>query len=160
MGSPNFNTSSNILLNLATFSDNDDEPSYDHADTVAELKADIDKLQDMNFHEIVIEYGYHEGFQVMLMALMPDDYIGECMADMHKYNECYLPDGNKMEMQDLNFSPSNAVNCTKHNISRTINKEFKYAFNELLKLGHAYGLGEVHGKTWTSHVGEITSTEL
>lgn len=162
MGSPNFNTSSDILLNLATKeSDRDDQ---DYCDDIAEIRTEIEselqKLQRLDFYKVQIESGYHQGFQVMLLTDMSDTYIQDCINDLEKYKECYRPDGYVFEMQDLQFSTANAVNVTRYNLERTIIREYKYIHNELLRIAKEYGLGEVHGQTWTSSVGDITTKRI
>lgn len=162
MGSPNFNTSDDILLNLATFetASQDEDYTYELNDTRKEIETALNQLRDLDFYKVQIESGYHEGFQIMLVSDMPSEYVAECVLDFEKYKEAYKPNGYAFVMEDLQFSKPYMVNVTKQNLQRTIDAEYKYIHNELLRIAEEHGLGEVHGKTWTSHVGEILSKPL
>lgn len=159
MGSPNFRTA-NIILNMGLEFDESDDNDYDQDyrdEMYNEIKAKIEDLPRMHFHQVVLEYGYHSGFQLILEELIPESYVDDCMGDLYKYNECSLPSGYTFEIQDLDHAPRRAVNITRRNLKIAINGEMKEAFNAVLAIAEEFGLGQVHGLNYTSSVGEVTA---
>lgn len=168
MGSPNFRTS-NIALNLASpeFSAYDDDEEIqeqnaeDHAFYVGELRDQmqhvIDGIDTPEFWTVSIESGYHEGFQVVIESNCGDDYQEQVFADLARYGEAYLPSGYQMFMQDLKYARAGAVNITPFNLKWAIENEYRALHNEILAAALDIGIGEVHGSSWCSSVGKITS---
>lgn len=167
MGSPNFKTA-NVELNVATFPFNGD---YEDQDAIDDQQYYIDDLRDVmqnvvdeintgEFWEVVLEYGYHEGFQVYISSRGGDDYQDQVFQDLHKYDEAYLPSGYPLIMEDLAYARKGAVNITPFNLKYAIDSEYKAIHNLLLKAAQENGLGEVFGGGYTSHVGKIESKKL
>ncbi|HFG7030778.1 TPA: hypothetical protein ACGIK9_003277 [Acinetobacter baumannii] len=163
MGSPNFYTNTQ-LLNVAACLDNSDYSDEDDScldsdleliqDKRTEMEAFISNLPTLYWHNIELNNGYHDGFQVYIEENWKnfDAYVDQILSDWDKWNYFTDSQGYEVELQNCAYFRKNIKNLTRNELKRAINREAKELHNLLLEKAQELYLGEVLGKTWTSYV--------
>lgn len=164
MGSPNFRTDNDFVLNVGIESDCTDVDDYlmdDLSYQIAESEKWYNNLNQIWFHTIETEPGYHSGYQIMIKPLCEnsDDMFGFVKA-WQDYKEFYTKEGYQAELSDCPYFRKGIKNLTMHNLKQAIAREENYLYNSLLKHASENGLGIVVGLSWTSHVCYQTLQEL
>lgn len=160
MGSPNFRTDNELLVNFAVEAEHDDECLEDSrycscgiGEYIAEQKEAIESFINSFgvtfFHNFVVSDGYHSGFQVYIIeARKPEDLA----LEWTNYKEFSSTDGYNYEVADCVYFKKGVVNATLYNCQYASKSELKTMLKALTKLAREQRLGELVGKTWTSSV--------
>lgn len=158
MGSPNFYTGTENL-NLAVQVDYEDEFESDLASDDALLQKKnmedfVNQLDTLFFHKVVINTGYHSGFQIYIENEWEnfEKYVEGVVDDWNNYKSVTDVLGYEHSLDDCPYFRKNLKNVTPFELKRAINREYRYLHNALLQAGMDEGLGEVVGQTWTSSV--------
>lgn len=169
MGSPNFYTNTNNL-NLGIdfghvakrlgfdeydYSDIDAQDAHEELKSCNEAIQDfIDSLGTLFFHKVVLDHGYHNGFQVYIDEQWHnyENFVNEILQDWECYQMVMDINGYEHELDQLSFNPifrSNMKNLTRFNLESAIKNEYKTIHNGLLKLAKDIGLTEIVGSGYT-----------
>lgn len=152
MGSPNFDTNSDILVNVAIdyndFYDEDEDTYYCDIDLIDDTELFVDSLRTW-FHSVKIQDGYHSGFQIKVAECVDSDGI---VTDWQDYRQFSDKDGYLCDIRDCPYFASNAVNITYFTVKRAMKKELAYLTEQVETFAKDNGMGRVVGKTWTSSV--------
>lgn len=180
MGSPNFYTNTNNLnlgidleyvakqlgLDEYDLSDIDADDARQEIKSSQEVIQDfIDGLDTLYFHKVVLDHGYHSGFQVYIDEQWHnyENYVSEILKDWDRYQMVMDIDGNENDLEQLSFNPifrSNMKNLTRFNLESAIKNEYKTLHNGLLKVAKEIGLTEIVGSGYTQSLSEKLFTRM
>ncbi|HCW5913672.1 hypothetical protein [Acinetobacter baumannii] len=158
MGSPNFYTGNEILLNFGIdFDSNQDEELFwlDDRDNVGES---LDKANDqLTFHKIIESFGYHSGMQIYLVKPNSASYYWENYAQYwneEKETGFYDDHGYWVEVSLTSEYQNHVDNktFTFHHLVEIINSEYQVAEKLIKEIAQTHSFGEVVGKGFTSSV--------
>lgn len=174
MGSPNFYTNTNNLnlgIDLGHVAkrlglDEYELSDFEVLEATQELKSTneaiqdfIDSLDTLYFHKVVLDHGYHNGFQVYIDEQWHnyENYVNEILKDWERYQMVMDVHGYENDIDQLGLNPifrSNMKNLTRFNLESAIKKEYKTIHNGLLKLAKEIGLTEIVGSGYTQSLSE------
>lgn len=157
MGSPNFYTGNELLLNFALDGDCDEScdgycdcgMQNDLSNTYKLAEDFISSLPTLYFHKIELNSGYHQGFQVYLSQ---ERTVAGVVYDWDKYKEFSDIDGYNVDIYDCGYFRANVKNATEFNVQYAVKCELAALSELLTDFARSNSLGEVVGYTWTSSV--------
>lgn len=158
MGSPNFATNSDILVNVAIdyndFYDEDEDTFNYDTGLIDDAELFVNSLRTW-FYEVNLIDGYHSGFHITVMECVTSDGV---VLDWNNYKYFQDKDGYSCTLDCCPYFASNAVNITYFTIKRAMKKELAYLTEQVETFAKDNGMGRVMGKTWTSSVNYDWST--
>lgn len=162
MGSPNFRTDNNFVLNVGVEFDYEDDCLFDDLNYQYEQSKNFIDSLELWFFDVSIEQGCHSGFQIYIepMYSNSDEYWQGIVKVWQDYKEFYTKDGYRADLSDCPYFRKGIKNATLHNVKQAIAKEEKYLYKALLTHAQNNGLGVIVGQTWTSHVCYSTLQDL
>ncbi|CAM0790773.1 hypothetical protein [Acinetobacter beijerinckii] len=158
MGSPNFYTSNEALLNFGIdFDSNQDEELF-WSDVRDKIGESLDKANDqLTFHKIIESFGYHSGMQIYLVKPNSASYYWENYAqywneenDAGFYNEQGYWVGVSLNAEYQSHVDKKTFSF--HHLVEIINSEYQFAEKLIKQIAQTYSFGEVVGKGFTSSV--------
>lgn len=150
MGSPNFDTNSDILVNVAIDYENQEDYTYDIVSDYHKAELFVKSIETWFYH-LELNAGYHSGFQIAVRSTY-DDYIESVLKDWAEYKQFYDCEGRMYDLVYCEYFKRSDVNVTRHNLESAMKRELKYLTNLVETFAKNNGMGRVVGKTWTSSV--------